>query len=66
MEVLEVSGYVSGKSAIADKYLGSQAREASGLKDADVMLEFTAVDVLVKYYCRESGVRYLKKHIDKV
>ena len=67
MEVLEVSGYVSEeKSVIADKYLGPQAREASGLKDADVVLESTAVDVLIKYYCRESGVRNLKKHIDKV
>src|ERR1700685_77537 len=56
MEVLEVSGYVSEeKSVIADKYLGPQAREASGLKDADVLLESTAVDVLIKYYCRESG-----------
>jgi ATP-dependent Lon protease len=67
MEVLEVSGYVSEeKSVIADKYLGPQAREVSGLKDADVVLESTAVDVLIKYYCRESGVRNLKKHIDKV
>jgi ATP-dependent Lon protease len=67
MEVLEVSGYVSEeKSVIAEKYLGPQAKEASGLKDADVLLEPSAVDVLIKYYCRESGVRNLKKHIDKV
>jgi Lon-like ATP-dependent protease len=67
MEVLEVSGYVSEeKAVIADKYLGPQAKEASGLKEADVLLDPTAVDVLIKYYCRESGVRNLKKHIDKV
>lgn len=67
MEVLEVSGYVSEeKAVIADKYLGPQAKEASGLKDADVVLDPTAVDTLIKYYCRESGVRNLKKHIDKV
>lgn len=67
MEVLEVSGYVSEeKAVIADKYLGPQAKEASGLKDADVLLEPSAVDILIKYYCRESGVRNLKKHIDKV
>ncbi|KII85281.1 hypothetical protein PLICRDRAFT_116643 [Plicaturopsis crispa FD-325 SS-3] len=67
MEVLEVSGYVSEeKSVIADKYLGPQAKEASGLKDADVLLQPDAVDVLIKYYCRESGVRNLKKHIDKI
>ncbi|EJU04949.1 ATP-dependent protease La [Dacryopinax primogenitus] len=66
MEVLEVSGYVADeKSVIADKYLAPQAREASGLKDVDVTLEPAAIDSLIKYYCRESGVRNLKKHIDK-
>ncbi|KAI0342636.1 ATP-dependent protease La [Trametopsis cervina] len=67
MEVLEVSGYVSEeKACIAEKYLGPQAREASGLKNADVQLDPAAIDVLIKYYCRESGVRNLKKHIDKI
>ena len=67
MEVIEVSGYVSEEKAmIADRYLGPQAKEASGLKTADVQLEPAAVDTLIKYYCRESGVRNLKKHIDKV
>ncbi|KIK91147.1 hypothetical protein PAXRUDRAFT_831089 [Paxillus rubicundulus Ve08.2h10] len=67
MEVLEVSGYVSEeKSVIAEKYLGPQAREASGLKDVDILLDPSAVDVLIKYYCRESGVRNLQKHIDKI
>lgn len=67
MEVIEVSGYVSEeKSMIAEKYLGPQAREASGLKNADVVLDPTSVDVLIKYYCRESGVRNLKKHIEKI
>lgn len=67
MEVIEVSGYVSEeKLQIADKFLGPQAKEASGFKDADVVLDPTAVDALIKYYCRESGVRNLKKHIDKV
>ncbi|KAG6856296.1 ATP-dependent Lon protease pim1 [Tephrocybe sp. NHM501043] len=67
MEVLEVSGYVSEeKAVIAERYLAPQAREASGLGTADVVLEREAVDILIKYYCRESGVRNLKKHIDKI
>lgn len=67
MEVIEVSGYVSEeKTQIAEKFLSPQAKETSGLKDADVLLDPTAVDMLIKYYCRESGVRNLKKHIDKV
>ncbi|KAG8959118.1 ATP-dependent Lon protease pim1 [Tulasnella sp. 419] len=67
MEVLEVSGYVSEeKAVIADKYLAPQAKEASGLKNTDITLTPEAVDTLIKYYCRESGVRNLKKHIDKI
>ncbi|GLB40756.1 putative ATP-dependent serine protease that mediates the selective degradation of misfolded, unassembled or oxidatively damaged polypeptides as well as certain short-lived regulatory proteins in the mitochondrial matrix [Lyophyllum shimeji] len=67
MEVLEVSGYVTEeKLVIAERYLAPQAREASGLGTADVLLDRQAVDVLIKYYCRESGVRNLKKHIEKI
>lgn len=67
MEVMEVSGYVTEeKLQIADKYLEPQAKESSGLAKADVKLEEDAVDTLIKYYCRESGVRNLKKHIEKV
>ncbi len=67
MEVLEVSGYVSAeKMSIADRYLSPQAKEATGLKDVDITLEPGAIESLIRYYCRESGVRNLKKHIDKV
>ncbi|KAG9104221.1 ATP-dependent Lon protease pim1 [Ceratobasidium sp. 370] len=67
MEVLEVSGYVSEeKTQIAERYLAPQAKEASGLKDTNVTLDSSAIDHLIKYYCRESGVRNLKKHIDKI
>jgi len=67
MEVLEVSGYVTEeKAAIASRYLGPQAKEASGLGNADVQIDDAAIDLLIKYYCRESGVRNLKKSIDKV
>ncbi|KAF8871780.1 hypothetical protein BD779DRAFT_1453489, partial [Infundibulicybe gibba] len=40
--------------------------EAPGLKEADVMLEPSAINTLIKYYYRESGVRNPKEHIDKV
>ncbi len=67
MEVLEVSGYVSEeKLAIASRYLAPQAKEQSGLGGADVQLDEAAVESLIRWYCRESGVRNLKKHIEKV
>ncbi|KAI1403373.1 ATP-dependent protease La [Hypoxylon fuscum] len=67
MEVIRLSGYVSDeKKAIADKYLGPAAKELAGLKEADVSLTDDAIDELIKSYCRESGVRNLKKQIEKV
>ena len=67
MEMIELSGYVADeKMAIADRYLAPQAKELSGLKDVDVVLDKEAIHELINKYCRESGVRNLKKQIEKV
>lgn len=67
MELIELSGYVADeKMAIAQRYLAPAARELTGLKDVDVTLETDAIEELIKSYCRESGVRNLKKQIEKV
>ncbi|KAJ5925127.1 hypothetical protein N7454_007766 [Penicillium verhagenii] len=67
MELIELSGYVADeKMAIAERYLAPAAREMTGLKDVDVNLEKEAIEELIKSYCRESGVRNLKKQIEKV
>ncbi|PNS16335.1 Lon protease, mitochondrial [Sphaceloma murrayae] len=67
MEMIELSGYVADeKMAIAERYLAPAAKELSGLKDANVNLEKEAIAELINKYCRESGVRNLKKQIEKV
>ncbi|KAI1437176.1 lon protease [Xylaria sp. CBS 124048] len=67
MEVIRLSGYVSDeKKAIADRYLAPAAKELAGLKNVDVSLSDQAIEELIKSYCRESGVRNLKKQIEKV
>jgi Lon-like ATP-dependent protease len=67
MELINLSGYVADeKKAIANKYLSPAAKEAAGLKDAKVQLTDDAIEELIKSYCRESGVRNLKKQIEKV
>lgn len=67
MEMIELSGYVADeKKAIADRYLAPQAKELSGLKEVDVNLNESAIEELINKYCRESGVRNLKKQIEKV
>ncbi|KAJ2125867.1 ATP-dependent Lon protease pim1 [Coemansia sp. RSA 720] len=67
MEIIRLSGYLADeKLSIAQKYLAPQAKEAAGLEGASVSLSDEAVDALVRSYCRESGVRNLKKHIEKI
>lgn len=67
MEMIELSGYVADeKMAIAERYLAPAAKDLSGLKNVDVELEKEAIAELINKYCRESGVRNLKKQIEKV
>lgn len=81
MEVIRLSGYdTKEKIAIASKYLVPKALKESGLvPDAKaasaegpveplIRYEITedALEVLIKNYCRESGVRSLEKAIDKI
>lgn len=67
MEMIELSGYVADeKMAIAERYLAPAAKELAGLKEVDVDLSKAAIEELIKSYCRESGVRNLKKQIEKV
>ncbi|KAJ9630592.1 ATP-dependent Lon protease pim1 [Taxawa tesnikishii (nom. ined.)] len=67
MEMIELSGYVADeKMAIAERYLAPAAKELSGLENVDVQLEKEAIAELINKYCRESGVRNLKKQIEKV
>ncbi|KAJ1667777.1 ATP-dependent Lon protease pim1 [Coemansia sp. RSA 1813] len=67
MEIIRLSGYLADeKLSIAQKYLAPQAKEAAGLAGSNIVLSDGAVDALVRNYCRESGVRNLKKHIEKI
>lgn len=67
MELIEMSGYVGEeKIAIAKQYLIPTARDESGLKEEQIQIEENALWTLIKSYCRESGVRNLQKHIEKV
>ncbi|XP_030756996.1 lon protease homolog, mitochondrial isoform X2 [Sitophilus oryzae] len=67
MEMIDMSGYVAEeKLAIAKQYLLPQAMRDSGLKDDQIKVEDEALNILIRNYCRESGVRNLQKHIEKV
>eukprot|EP00096_Caligus_rogercresseyi_P009005 TRINITY_DN2976_c0_g1_i1.p1 TRINITY_DN2976_c0_g1~~TRINITY_DN2976_c0_g1_i1.p1 ORF type:complete len:891 (+),score=307.53 TRINITY_DN2976_c0_g1_i1:50-2722(+) len=67
MEMIDVSGYVAEeKVVIAQKYLIPQMLEISGLQSEDISLSDEGLNKLIKSYCRESGVRNLRKQLEKV
>ncbi len=48
------------------RYLLPQAATSSGLTTEQVQLTDEALRRLIRQYCRESGVRNLQKHVEKV
>lgn len=67
MEMIHVSGYVEDeKLGIAEQYLIPQAQNSAGMTPEMIEISLEAILALIKNYCRESGVRNLQKHIEKV
>ncbi|KAI8839272.1 Lon protease C-terminal proteolytic domain-containing protein [Chytridium lagenaria] len=65
--VMTLSGYVAEeKVKIAMRYLDPAARVSAGLEGRGVRVDEGAVEMLIREYCRESGVRNLKKHVEKI
>ena len=67
MEVVRLSGYVlDEKVQIARRYLEPTARKQMGMKEEHMAITDEAVEELIRWYCREAGVRNLQKHIEKI
>lgn len=67
MEMINVSGYVAQeKLAIAERYLVPQLRTLCGLSEDKASISSDALNLLIRQYCRESGVRNLQKQVEKV
>lgn len=73
MEVIRLSGYdIPEKVAIASRYLVPKALSEAGFLEPEIASRMRveiaddALEGLVKNYCRESGVRSLEKHIEKI
>ena len=67
MEVITLSGYVQEeKMEIAKRYLVPTALAMSGIKKEEIRFVDGALESLIRWYCRENGVRNLKKQIEKI
>ena len=67
MEIIRLSGYdLPEKLQIAKNYLIPKTMKSCGLDGSMVSVEDSAVEALIKGYCRESGVRNLEKFIERI
>jgi Lon-like ATP-dependent protease len=69
MEIINIAGYTHNeKRHILDKYLLPQAIKHSGILNSDISFTITneVKDYIIQNYCREPGVRSLKKYINKI
>ena len=67
MEVIRISGYTEGeKLKIASKYILPKQIKETGLKSGEVKVAESALESIVKFYTRESGVRSLEREISKL
>ncbi|CDJ56236.1 lon protease, putative, partial [Eimeria maxima] len=67
MELIRIAGYIQEeKVAIAQQYLIPKTAEATGLQGSRVSIQPAALEVLVRDYAREAGVRSLSKCIEKL
>jgi ATP-dependent Lon protease len=67
MEVIRIPGYTEDeKINIATRYLVPKQMKANGLKAEELKIADGAIQDIVRYYTRESGVRNLEREIAKI
>jgi Lon-like ATP-dependent protease len=67
MDFIELSGYVmQEKLHIAENHLLPSIRAKVGLSEEQIKLEPEALLHLIRWYCREAGVRGLQKQLEKI
>jgi len=67
MEVIRFDGYTTDeKVAIARGYLWPRQRERNGLREDEVSISDTALELVVSEYTREAGVRQLERELGTV
>ncbi len=67
MEIIELSSYTElEKKQIGKKYLVSRVLEEHNLKTSELTFSESAIEEIIKYYTRESGVRQLKRSLESI
>ncbi len=67
MEIIQLSGYTEDeKVEIAKRHLVKKQMKNHGLKDKEWSISDEGIRDLIRYYCREAGVRSLERELAKL
>lgn len=67
MEIIHIEGYTEEeKIEIALRHLIEKQKKDCGLKPSELVIKRDAIEDVVRYYTRESGVRNLERNIQKI
>lgn len=67
LEIINISGYTfEEKEKIATRYLIEKQKEANGLEEDELKISDSVVELIIKNYTREAGVRSLERHIARI
>ncbi|EGG24828.1 peptidase S16 [Cavenderia fasciculata] len=67
MDVMRLNGYIQAEQIeIANNYIVPSVKSETGIGDDKLMITKEAIKHLCEYWCRESGVRNLKKMIERM
>ena len=67
MDFIQLSGYIwKEKLHITQQYLEPLVREKTGIIGEQLKLTEPAIYHLIRWYCREAGVRSLQKYLEKI
>ena len=67
LEIITLSSYTeSEKFNIASKYLVTKQFNKHGLTDTSIKINDEAIFDIIKYYCKEAGVRQLERFIGEI
>ncbi len=67
MEIIRIPGYTDKeKNQIAQKYLVPKQIKNNGLKNSEIKFNSKILNLIIRNYTREAGVRSLEKEISKI
>lgn len=67
MEIIEMTGYIPAeKREIALRHLVDKVLRENGFNEKEVEFSPEAIDLIIRFYTREAGVRQLEKKIGKI